>query len=243
MNILITGSRGYIGSRLRELIPYSYEECDLKLGTDYRTFPLTHYDAVIHLAGIVGDEACNSDPTNAMDINCRSLLKFIESCEEIGVKHFILISTCSIYTASPTIYSISKELAEVIVRQSLMDISILRLGTVYGNSPAMRYNLVVNRFKRDAFSEHSIKVFGGDQMRPFVHIDDVCNTIIRLLPYPTNTIQHVVGENISIRDLASLVSSVSGCKVIYDTFTNDARSYNIPSDVITTKTIEEYINE
>lgn len=224
------------------MIPFKFNECDLKDGLDYRNIDPVKYDVVIHLAAIVGDQACDARPMEAWMTNTIGLMEFAYKCVRDGVKQFIFISTCSIYTGHPTIYSESKKLAErVLGNLPGLNASILRLGTVYGQSPEMRYNLVVNLFKKLSH-EGAITVFGGEQERPFVHIDDVCHAILGLLDNP-RPLTHVVGENMTIEKLARLVSTVSGCKLNFDPHATDLRSYHVESDIETQHTIEEYLHE
>lgn len=151
------------------------------------------YDIVIWLAGIVGDKACNNavSLSNAINVNALKNIKYSG--------RFIYISSCSVYgMANETdnyivneqtepnplsSYARQKLLAETIVQNQFKNHAILRLGTLFGfsvNVGRPRFDLVINNFIKQAFMYGQIEYFGGEQIRPFIHVRDIAWGIARL---------------------------------------------------------------
>ena len=112
---------------------------------------------------------------------------------------------------------------------------ILRLGTVYGNSIRPRYDLVVNLFAGQVANMKKINIEGGQQWRPFVHVEDVCDAIITILKLPmkkTNgQIFNLVGENIRIIDLGNKIKKFyPKAKVIISKTRKDFRDYRVSAN-------------
>lgn len=154
---------------------------------------LDDVDAVVHLAGLSNDPMAEFNPTANMEINAEGTRKLAEACKQRGVEKFIFASSCSIYDrglfaedriqdeSSPVepraAYAVSKYKAE----RALLELAdekffpvILRQGTVYGYSPRMRYDLVVNTFVKCALTTGVLTVHcGGEMWRPLVEVRDV----------------------------------------------------------------------
>lgn len=189
-------------------------------------------DAVCHLAGLSNDPTAEYNPSANIDINTYGTSKLAEICAEKGVNKFIFASSASIYdrglsgsdelqdekTNVPEperAYSKSKFKAE----QVILEIAeknpnfcpvVLRQGTVYGASPRMRYDLVVNSMVKSAFEKGIIMVFcGGIQWRPLVDVRDLSSVYITILEASIEKVKkqifNVVAENIKILDLANIV--------------------------------------
>ena len=138
-------------------------------------------DVLIHLAAIVGDPACDLIKEAAVDINLNGTKNIIKLAEKYD-KKLIYSSTCSVYGAQEklitekskvlplSIYALSKYASENLLIESKLDFLIFRMGTLFGYSPRMRLDLVVNTFVVKALTEREITVFGGEQWRPFLHI-------------------------------------------------------------------------
>ena len=146
---------------------------------------LKDIDSVIHLAAIVGDPACKQEPGGAIEVNYLATKMFAEACKYNQINRFIFASTASVYgvqeglvheevTPNPvSLYARSKLKSEEGIL-SLVDENfsptVFRMGTLYGLSPRMRFDLVVNVLVMKAVTEKKIKIFGGQQWRPLVHV-------------------------------------------------------------------------
>ena len=155
-------------------------------------------DAVIHLAGLSNDPTAEYNPRANYEMNTIATERIAKMGKKLGVRRFTFASSCSLYDkglfaedvlldetaecAPRAAYAVSNYDAENI----LLDLAddnfcpvILRQGTVYGYSPRMRYDLVVNTFLKDAFSRGFLTVFGGGEMwRPLVDVLDVAKAHI-----------------------------------------------------------------
>ena len=144
-------------------------------------------DIVIHLAAIVGDPACSVKADEAVETNVTATDNIAALADKMGVGKFIFSSTCSVYGASEqlldeesiakpvSLYGQTKLNAEShLINRDFknLQVSILRLGTVFGLSPRMRFDLVVNYLSQKAIVDRSIKILGGEQWRPFLHVRD-----------------------------------------------------------------------
>lgn len=164
---------------------------------------LDDVEAVINVSGLSNDPTAEYNPQANYEMNTEATGKLAILCKQKGIKRFIFASSCSIYDVGETneekdivldetapvapkaAYSRSKWEAEKILL-ALQDQNfcpvILRKGTVYGFSPRMRYDLVVNTFMKDALSKGKITLhYGGEMWRPLVEIRDVAKAYIACL--------------------------------------------------------------
>lgn len=156
-------------------------------------------DAVIHIGAIVGDPACALDEDFTIEVNLTATRMIAEVAKAQGIRRFIFASTCSVYGASDEIldeksslnpvslYARSKIACEKVLEKLGSDTfqpTILRFGTVYGLSGRTRFDLVVNLLTAKAVVDGKITVFGPDQWRPFVHVDDTALSIVKVLEAP-----------------------------------------------------------
>ncbi|MFX0033916.1 MAG: NAD-dependent epimerase/dehydratase family protein [Candidatus Hodarchaeota archaeon] len=206
---------------------------------------IKNYDIIVNLAAIVGDPACLIDTNLAIDINCIGSRNVAEACKKLK-KFIVHISTCSVYGSEPNIvvkeqdegfpidfYGQTKYTQERLIREICVDnYCILRLGTAYGLSPRMRYDLVVNVFAARAKNFKKITVFGGEQERPFVHIRDIARSIIHVIKNNLHGIYNVRGENLSLLKLGEIVSKITDCEVEINKNIVDKRSYMVDSSKI-----------
>ena len=198
------------------------------------------FDIIVNLASIVGDPACLIDTNKAIEINCTGTRNIAEVCEKFN-KKIVHISTCSIYGSEPNrivkeedegfpidFYGQTKYTQERLVREICQkNYCILRLGTAYGLSTRMRYDLVVNAFAAKAIKFNKITVFGGQQERPFVHIRDISRAIIHVIKNELNGIYNVPGENLSLMKLSETVKEITSCEIEIDKNIVDKRSYMV----------------
>lgn len=161
-------------------------------------------DAVIHLGAIVGDPACALDEGLTTEINLMATRVIAEVAKGYGVRYFIFASTCSVYGASDqmldehaqikpvTLYARSKAASErVLLKMADVNFApvILRFSTVYGLSGRFRFDLVVNLLTAKARMDGEITIFGGNQWRSFVHVDDAARSIMHVLATPLEDVR------------------------------------------------------
>ena len=185
---------------------------------------LKNCETVISIAGLSNDPMADFNPELNFKLNT-DLTEFTANvCKKAGVKRYIFASTCSMYdfgfldekndvlvdedtVVSPVKhYSLSKFNAEQRLK-SLIDrdfnVIILRKATICGFSTKMRYDLVVNTFVKDALKNKKIKLNGGgENWRPLIDIDDVCEVYARCVNLNKSCLYNVVGYNTRISELA-----------------------------------------
>lgn len=164
-------------------------------------------DAVIHLGAIVGDPACALDEELTIEVNLMATRMIAEVAKGNGVNRFIFASTCSVYGASDefldersalnpvSLYARSKIASERVLMKMADEHFVpvlLRFGTIYGFSGRTRFDLVVNLLTAKAFVEKQITVFGGDQWRPFVHVDDAALGVLKALEAPLMAVRNQI---------------------------------------------------
>jgi nucleoside-diphosphate-sugar epimerase len=258
--ILVTGGCGYVGSVLvPKLLALGHEVTVVDLlwfgnhlkphrnlrieKYDFRTVTaLPDEDAVIHLAGIANDPQGELNPKLAWEVNALGTMQLAKVASDWGVRQFLYASSGSVYGVSNDLkvtensalnpisdYNRTKMVAERCVLSYFLNAQILRPGTVCGFSPRMRLDVIVNRKVMEAL-DGSMKLFGGEQVRPHVHIEDMSNAYIWLLERPQLTGVYNCGfENISNRDLVSRIAKVIWSEIEHLP-SDDPRSYRLNSD-------------
>ena len=205
-------------------------------------------DAIIHLACISNDPSYELDPRLGKSINYDAFIPLVEIAKRNGVKRFIYASTSSVYGVKQedevtedmpleplTDYSKYKgKCEEVLLRQATEDFiaTVIRPATVCGYSPRQRLDLTVNILTNHAINNGQITVFGGEQKRPNIHIQDITDLYVLLLEQPAHKIQRKIYnasyENHTIREIAEIVNRTLGDRIpIAIQPTNDMRSYHI----------------
>jgi nucleoside-diphosphate-sugar epimerase len=203
---------------------------------------LDDVDGVVHLAAIVGDSAGNLDPEATIAINSAATSALAAECAKRRVK-LVFASTSSVYgynghelleesakTVPLSVYASCKLAAEEAIMKLLPEDSVVfRLGTLYGLSPRMRFDLVVNRFIGQAIQDGRITVFGGSQLRPFLHVRGAARFIAEALLSERAGLYNLGGTNYTILEVAEMISNLSGCEVkVYDEI-KDLRNYAVDS--------------
>jgi nucleoside-diphosphate-sugar epimerase len=205
------------------------DRIDLMLG-DVRDIPATAFDgvdAVIHLAGLSNDPTAEYDPEANWQMNAVATEALGRACVERGVERLVFASSCSLYDGLPPgmhderapieprgAYATSKHYGEQALIGMIGDglcPAIVRNGTVYGDSPRMRYDLVVNTFVKDALVSGRLQLHGGGWMwRPLVDVKDCADAMIAVMEAPAELVRgevfNVLHSNYQIRELAMLVA-------------------------------------
>ena len=206
-------------------------------------------DAVIHLGAIVGDPACSLDGDLTVDVNLSATQMIAQVAKASGIRRFIFASTCSVYGACDEIlderssvqpvslYGTTKLAAETGLRtmaDSQFKPTLLRFATIYGLSGRTRFDLVVNLLTAKACTEGEITVHGGDQWRPFVHVDDVALAIVRVMEAPLALVGNEIfnvgsdAQNYTINDIGKLVHQrVFSAELLIDESSDDPRNYRV----------------
>lgn len=211
-------------------------------------------DAVIHLACISNDPSFELNPDLGKSINYDAFIPLVQIAKQNRVKRFIYASSSSVYGVKEvenvtedmpleplTDYSRYKAMCEdYLLTQQAKDFTalILRPATVCGYSPRQRLDLSVNILTNHGYHNRKIKVFGGAQKRPNIHIEDITDLYVKTLEYPTEKIAgkifNVGYENHSLNQLAQIVQkAIGGNNVVIETEpTDDNRSYHVSSEKI-----------
>jgi len=210
-------------------------------------------DQVIHLACISNDPSFELNPKLGKEINLDAFEPLVANSKKVGVKRFVYASSSSVYgikrekdvsedmSLEPlTDYSKFKAECEKILLKYKSDdfvTSVIRPATVCGYSPRQRLDLVVNILSNLAYHKREISVFGGEQLRPNIHIKDMVRAYELFLEIEAEKINgkifNVGFENKSVNELASTVKSVIGNDVIIKNVpTDDNRSYHVSSNKI-----------
>jgi len=207
-------------------------------------------DAVIHLACISNDPSFELNPTLGKSINYDAFPPLVQAAKAAGVRRFIYASSSSVYGIKEiedvtedlpreplTDYSKYKAMCEDVLldeREPGFVVFILRPATVCGYSPRLRLDLAVNILTNHAVTNRQIKVFGGTQMRPNIHIDDMAEAYVQSLRWPDEAVDgkiyNVGYENYRLMDIAEMARKIVGPDVrIVTTPTDDLRSYHVSS--------------
>lgn len=229
-------------------------------------------DTVIHLACISNDPSFELDPELGKSINYDAFTPLVEIARDSGVRRFIYASSSSVYGVKDvenvtedmpleplTDYSRYKALCEeILLRYQAPDFTtvILRPATVCGYSPRQRLDVIVNIMTNHAVNKGQIKIFGGWQKRPNIHIQDMVDAYLLMLELPdeqvAGKIYNVGFENYTVSELAEIVRKVVGPDRVelVTVPTDDPRSYHISSERIARElgfrprhTIEEAVRD
>jgi nucleoside-diphosphate-sugar epimerase len=210
-------------------------------------------DAVVHLACISNDPSFDLDPTLGRSINYDCFRPLVKASKDAGVRRFIYASSSSVYgikndvevteglSLEPlTDYSKYKALCEEVLDQEREPGFVtvtLRPATVCGYAPRLRLDLTVNILTNHAINNNRITVFGGDQLRPNIHVEDMTDLYVRLLESPDEAVDgktwNAGYDNLKVREIANVVRAEVGSNVdIVVTPTDDHRSYHVSSEKI-----------
>jgi len=273
-HILIVGGAGYIGSllaerllhlnyRVRVLDALMYGRESLRPVENHPDFQLMvgdcrnmqdvvravrGTDAIIHLAAIVGDPACEQDREAALEINYGASRMLIEVAKGHGVNRLLFASSCSVYGAtdhevdegSPlnpiSVYAQTKVDSERALLAALSEQfspTILRFATVFGLGYRPRFDLVVNLLSGRARQDGRVTIYNGEQWRPFIHVRDVVEAIVLALQAPQRVVAGEifnVGDarlNYTLRQVAEAIQEVFPDTTIEHVANADRRNYRV----------------
>jgi len=286
-SILITGGAGYVGSGLlSELLSegysvtcvdnlmfggqsllgllhnknFKFHHCDInnKLHFD-KILSENKFDAVIHLAAIVGDPACKLYSDLAFETNWETSKWLIDRCVEIGVSKFIFASTCSNYgkmddpeayvnedskLAPVSLYAELKVKFEKYMLNGMKKLdsfcpTSLRFSTVYGLSTRMRFDLTINEFTKDLALGKELLIFGEQFWRPYCHVKDFSKAFITVLNSPFEKVAYNVfnvgdtKENYTKQMIVHEIKKIlPQSKIKYVSKSDDPRDYRVNCDKI-----------
>jgi len=214
---------------------------------DTGSIPLDGVDCIIHLSSIANDPCSDLDPKLTWEISALATMQLADKARREGIKHFIYASSGSVYGVKEELqvtedlklepiseYNKTKMVGERVLLsyENDMVVQIVRPATVCGYSPRMRLDVSVNLLTMQALTNGKITVFGGNQVRPNIHIDDITDLYLHLIDHPEITGIYNAGfENISIMDIAKLITKRIPAEISV-TPSNDPRCYRINSDKI-----------
>ena len=285
--VLVTGGAGYVGSGfVRQLLSEGYKvvcvdklmfggesilgiwhdpdfvfyNCDINDPAAMDEVLGKHrYDAVVHLAAIVGDPACKRDPELATATNWTSAKYLVDRCIDLGIPRFAFASTCSNYGKMPEATSYLDEesalapvslyaelkvklenyLLDEIPEQDSFCPVVLRFATVYGVSPRMRFDLTVNEFTKEVAQGKELVVYGRQFWRPYCHVKDFAAAFLAVLKAPVDRVAYSVFNVGDTREnytkgmlVDEITKQVPEAQIQYVDQTEDPRDYRVNCDKI-----------
>jgi len=201
-------------------------------------------DTVFHLAGIANDPAADLNPYASWEVNVLGTMRLVDKAARAGVKQFVFPSSGAVYgvRSEPDItedlelmpisdYNKTKMVAERVLLSyaDRMTITIFRPATVCGLSPRMRLDLAVNALTMSALTKGVITVFGGAQVRPNIHIDDLVDLYVFSFERRLAGVYNAAFENLTIHEIAELVTKQIPASIAVKQDSADPRSYRLNS--------------
>ena len=213
---------------------------------DVDNIPFKSVDAIVHLANIANDPGVEMNPTLSWEVNVLATQQLADRAVRASVRQFIFASSGSVYGVQDdpqvtedlelvpiSAYNKTKMVAERVLLSyaDKMQVHCVRPATVCGYSPRMRLDVSVNMLTMQALKNGKMTVFGGDQTRPNIHIDDMVNVYRHFLAKPElpSGCYNAGFENISIMDIAQKVAAKVPADIVVSA-SNDPRSYRQNSD-------------
>ena len=206
-------------------------------------------NGVVLLAAIVGDPASKVRPAETIETNVLAAQALASACRLQHIPRFIYASTCSVYGVgedmlheeSPlnpvSLYARTKIASEKIILDMGDDYfcpTILRMGTLYGDSPRMRFDLVVNTMAMKSYTDRTINVFGGTQWRPLLGVEDAADVYVACLQADLKDVGNQVfnvgsnEQNYQIDQIAEMIGAALGdIPIQRDDSSLDARDYRV----------------
>jgi nucleoside-diphosphate-sugar epimerase len=251
----------WFGNYLKQHENLTVQRTDVR---DTDKIRLDGVDAIVHLSSIANDPCGDLDPKLTWEVSALATMQLADKAARKGVRRFIYASSGSVYGIKEEAqvtedlelrpiseYNKTKMVAERVLLSYSDEIvvQIIRPATVCGYSPRMRLDVSVNMLTMQALSKEHITVFGGDQIRPNIHIDDITDVYLFMLEHPQHRGVYNAGfENISVMDIARRVTEHAPARITV-TGSNDPRSYRVNSDKLLAtgfrprKTVDDAIRE
>jgi len=215
------------------------EKIDIR---NHEKIPLQGVDTVVHLANIANDPSVELNARLSWEVNVLATQKLIENSVKNKIKQFIFASSGSVYGVKEekdvteelplvpiSTYNKTKMISERVLKSYENEIKFhcIRPATVCGFSPRMRLDVTVNMFAFQALKFKSMSVFGGNQLRPNIHIQDLINIYKYFIFNPDlpSGFYNAGFENLKIIEIAQMVSKIIPSKIIVTENNNDPRSY------------------
>ncbi len=276
MNVLITGGTGYLGSvavpmflmrgdrvtvadicmfGAEGLLPhvnnplFHLEVGDIREGRFTQKLLSERFDAIVHLAALVGEPACKIDPTLTGRINTDATIRLATEAKKRGVGRFIFTSTCSNYGVSTpdaladedsplhplSLYAETKIAAEkglLVLSDASFSVTILRLATLFGVSAKMRFNLLINEMVRDGWFGREVTLYKEEAWRPYCHTSDAARAIMAVLEAApkkvSGEVYNVGTDNLQKKTLVDLVKKhIPSIRVKREGGAPDNRDYRV----------------
>ncbi len=228
------------------------------LNKDIRTIDvndLKGFDAIIHLSELSNDPLGQNSPEVTYDINHKGTVKIADLAKKAGIKRFIYFSSCSVYGASDNIVDETSQVnpltayakSKIMNEEYLFKIAddsfspiVFRNATVFGASPRLRFDLVVNNLAGLAYTMGEIKMESdGTPWRPFIHVLDICQAVLIALNSPLEKVHKQIinigdtNSNYQIKDIANILGEVFlNCKISLNKNGADKRNYRVNFDKI-----------
>lgn len=223
MKILVTGSSGFVGKHLVKKLSKNHTivRYDLKIHKDILNEKLLAkelkgVDLVVHLAAFISAQESWEKPKEYMENNALGTLSVIRNSMNAGVKKIILFSSAAVKAKPLTPYGVSKKCAEDIAKlyKDKVNIIVLRPENIYGPGQREACAYAVHNFIKAVLNNRPINIFGdGKQSRDFIYINDVVETVAKLINLETKSGQVIslgTGNETSILTLAKTVMKVLG---------------------------------
>ncbi len=212
---------------------------------DVDNINLIDIDTIIHLSSVANDPCGDLDPKLTWEISALATMQLADKAVRQGVKQFIFASSGSVYGVKEedqviedlelkpiSEYNKTKMVSERVLLsyKDYMTVQVIRPATVCGISKRMRLDVAVNLLTMQALEKGQITVFGGNQVRPNIHMDDITDVYLHFIDHPKYSGVFNAGfENIKIIDIANLITKYIPVEIKV-TESNDPRSYRINSD-------------
>lgn len=259
MRVVITGSEGYLGCVLWKALKAAGHQVrgidrglyGVRNTDDDHTLSVADADAVVNLAALVGEPVCIANPIHAEKWNVGFAAMQLQHAVKCRVKTFIHISTCSVYGKRPADsilhpedcvddgvglppYARTKRAAELKLLgcdHGDTRVHIVRLGTMCGPSPRMRFDLMANGFCLGAARRKRVVIYNPESIRPHVSVRAVASMIVWLLEHGDGcpVLMNYVGESHTVGQLAETVAKPAFARVEVDASkaVDDSRSYRV----------------
>lgn len=206
---------------------------------------LSTFDTIFHLAGIANDPSAELNPYASWEVNVLATMRLVDRAARHGVRQFIFPSSGAVYgvRTEPRIteelelmpisdYNKTKMVAERVILSygERMTATILRPATVCGLSPRMRLDLTVNLLTMQALTNGRMTVFGGTQVRPNIHIDDLVDLYLFAYERRLGGVFNAAYENLTVLAIAETIARIVPAEVTVQPEHSDPRSYRLCSE-------------